>query len=258
MIREKLDDIRQLRLSPLDLLPHQDLREKIIDLALRGVPAGAHGQAKAHLQSFRQELLAKSVEDVHVVVFGGGTGLSNIIGGDSRLASWAQKPFIGLKEIFPQTHSIVCITDNGGSTGELLKDLPMVAVGDMRHVLLSSIQLTNLQKRYHIGAREAAGVATILSDLFNWRYSGPLLRDRADFSAIEKKLLGLPRSLAQFFESLCDHLFSDPRLAASLKRSHCLGNLLLATAVYKEIEASVTNLELLHQPQLRHGALFPA
>ena len=256
MIAEKLDNIRQIRLSPLDLLPQQELREKIIDLVLRGVPISAHGLAKTHLQSLRQELLAKSVEDVKVVVFGGGTGLSNIIGGDSRLASWVQKPFIGLKEIFPQTHSIVCITDNGGSTGELLKDLPIVAVGDMRHVLLSSIQLINLQKRYRIGAREAARVAGILADLFNWRYTGPLSRHRADFTAMEKKLHGLPRPLEYSLGSLVAHLFTDPRLAASLKRSHCLGNLLLAAAVYREIDASVTNLDLLQQQNLLHQALF--
>lgn len=256
MIREKLDNIRQIRLSPLDLLPHQDLREKIIDLVLRGVPVGAHGQAKAQLQSFRQELLVKSVEDVKVVIFGGGTGLSNIIGGDSRLGSWAQKPFIGLKEVFPQTHSIVCITDNGGSTGELLKDLPIVAVGDMRHVLLSSIQLTNLQKRYNIGAMEAARVVAILSVLFNWRYTGPLLRHGSDFTAIEKKLHGLPQPLEQFFGALFDHLFTDSRLAAPLQRSHCLGNLLLAAAVYREIDTFVTNLDLVHQQLVLHKALF--
>ena len=256
MIAEKLNTIRQIRLSPLDLLPQQDLREKIIDLVLRGVPAGAHGQTKALLQSLRHGLLTESVEEVRVVVFGGGTGLSNIIGGDSRLASWAHKPFIGLKEIFPQTHAIVCITDNGGSTGELLKDLPIVALGDMRHVLLSSIQLANLQKTYHIGALEAARVASILSDLFNWRYIGPLTRDRADFTALEKKLQGLPRQLEQFLAMLCDHLFTDGRLAATITRSHCLGNLLLAAVVYREIEPSVSNLDLLHAQHLLHQALF--
>ena len=256
MIAEKFQHIRQIRLSPLDLLPQEDLREKIIDLVLRGVPTGAHAVAKAQLQAFRQELLAKSVENVKVVVFGGGTGLSNIIGGDSRLASWAQKPFIGLKEIFPQTRSIVCITDNGGSTGELLKDLPIIAVGDMRHVLLSSIQLANVQKRYNIGAMEAARVATILSDVFNWRFIGPLTRNRPDFLAIEEKLSVLPRTLEQFISFLFDHLFSDPRFTAPLKRSHCLGNLLLAAAVYREIESSMTNIDLIHNQHLLHKALF--
>ena len=188
MISEKLQQIRDIQLSPLDLLPQQDLREKILDLVLRGVPAGTHSAAKVHLQSFRQELMAESVENVKVVVFGGGTGLSNIIGGDSRLASWVQKPFIGLKEIFPQTRSVVCITDNGGSTGELLKDLPIVAIGDMRHVLLSSIQLANLQRKYHIDTIEATEVASILSDIFNWRFIGPLERDRPDFLKIKAKL----------------------------------------------------------------------
>ena len=256
MIAEKLQHIQQIRLSPLDLLPQQDLREKIIDLVLRGVPAGAHGAAKAHLHAFRQGLLAESVENVKVVVFGGGTGLSNIIGGDSRLASWSQNPFVGLKEIFPQTHSIVCITDNGGSTGELLKDLPIVAIGDMRHVLLSSIQLANLQKRYNIDALDAARVAAILSDIFNWRYIGPLARNRPEFLAIEEQLSQLPQLFERYLRSLLDFLFSDPRLAAPLKRSHCLGNLLLAAVVYREIEPSMTNIDLVHNLHVLHKALF--
>ena len=256
MIAEKLHDIRQVRLSPLDWLPQQDLREKIIDLVLRGVPSCAHSVAKAHLHSFRQELLAESVENVKVVVFGGGTGLSNIIGGDSRLASWAQKPFVGLKEIFPQTRSIVCITDNGGSTGELLKDLPIVAVGDMRHVLLSSIQLTNLQKRYNIDAMEAAQVAAILSDIFNWRFTGPLVRNRQDLLDIEAKINLLPLSFGQFLRSLINYIFKDQRLAATLQRSHCFGNLLLAAVIYREIEPSITNIDLVHNQDLLHRALF--
>jgi uncharacterized cofD-like protein len=256
LISEKLQCIREVRLSPLDLLPQHDLREKILDLVLRGVPAGAHSAAKAHLQSFRQELLAANVENVKVVVFGGGTGLSNIIGGDSRLASWAQKPFSGLKEIFPNTRSIVCITDNGGSTGELLKDLPIVAVGDMRHVLLSSIQLANLQKRYNINALEAAEVASILSDVFNWRFIGPLQRNRPDFLTIEAKLRRLPRPFEQFLKSLFNYLFSDQRLAATLKRSHCFGNLLLAAVVYREIDQSMTNVDLACNQKLLHKALF--
>ena len=256
MIAEKLQHIRQVRLSPLDLLPQQDLREKIIDLVLRGVPDGAHTVAKAHLHSFRQELLAESVKNVKVVVFGGGTGLSNIIGGDSRLASWVQKPFVGLKEIFPLTRSIVCITDNGGSTGELLKDLPIVAVGDMRHVLLSSIQLANLQKKYNIDAMEAGRVAAVLSEVFNWRFTGPLTRNRPDFLAIEEKLRALPRSFEQFLRSLFDSLFSDPRLTVTLKRSHCLGNLLLAAVVYREIDQSDDQYRSGHNQELLHKALF--
>ena len=182
--------------------------------------------------------------------------MSNIIGGDSRLASWGQKPFIGLKKIFPHTRSVVCITDNGGSTGELLKDLPIVAVGDMRHVLLSSIQLANLQKRYNIDTAEAAEVASILSDIFNWRFIGPLERNHPDFLVLEAKLSNLPRPFEQFLRSLCNYLFSDPRLAATLRRSHCFGNLLLAAVIYREIDQGVTNVDLACNQKLLHKALY--
>jgi len=245
-----------VRFSPLDLLPQDDIREKILDLVLRGVPAGSQSVAKECLQAFRRELLTADVENVKVVVFGGGTGLSNIIGGDSRLTSWAQKPFVGLKEIFPQTRSIVCITDNGGSTGELLKDLPIVALGDMRHVLLSSVQLINLQKRYHLDTVEAVKVAAILSDVFNWRFIGSLERHRPDFLAIETQLRLLPLPLKQFLKSLLNYLFSDERLAAPLKRSHCLGNLLIAAAIYREIDQGITNVDLAGNQKLLHKALF--
>ncbi|MCP4341564.1 MAG: YvcK family protein [Desulfobulbaceae bacterium] len=256
MISEKLQQIRDIRFSPLDLLPQQDLREKILDLVLRGVPAGTYSAAKAHLQSFRQELMAANVENVKVVVFGGGTGLSNIIGGDSRLASWVQKPFVGLKEIFPQTRSVVCITDNGGSTGELLKDLPIVAIGDMRHVLLSSVQLANLQRKYHIDRIEAIEVASILSDIFNWRFKGPLERNRPDFLKIKAKLSKLPNPFQQFLKSLFNYLFSDQRLAATLQRSHCFGNLLLAAAIYREIDQGISNIDLASNQKLLHKALL--
>ncbi len=256
MISEKLQRILDVQLSPLDLLPQHDLREKILDLVLRGVPAGAYSDSKSQLQAFRQELLLTSVEDVKVVVFGGGTGLSNIIGGDSRLNSWIQKPFIGLKEVFPQTRSIVCITDNGGSTGELLKDLPIVAVGDMRHVLLSSIQLVNLQKKYSINPTQAKEVASILATLFNWRFSGPLERNRPDFQGIETKLQQLPQAFAQFLKTLIDSLFRDQRLAATLQRSHCLGNLLLTAAIYREIDQGLTNTDLACNQKLLHKAIF--
>lgn len=256
MLSEKLQDVLDIQISPLDLLPQQDLREKILELALKGVPGNAPDVAKVHLQELRRELLAANVENVKVVVFGGGTGLSNIIGGDSRLTSWAQKPFIGLKEIFPQTRAVVCITDNGGSTGELLKDLPIVAIGDMRHVLLSSIQLRNLQSLYSLNESEAAQVASILSDVFNWRYTGSLNRNRADYQDIEAKLGNLPKGFENYLQSLVQHLFSDKRLANVLTRGHCFGNLLLAAVIYREIDQGITNEELVFNQAALHQAIY--
>ena len=256
MIADRLRDIQEVRLSPLDLLPQIDIREKIVDLVLRGVPVNAHSTAKTHLMGLRQELLETQVDNVKVVVFGGGTGLSNIIGGDSRRDNWAEKPFIGLKEIFPQTRSIVCVTDNGGSTGELLKDLPIVAIGDMRHVLLSSIQSGNLQNKYTVDTVQANLIAAILADIFNWRFIGPLARGSELFFAIENKIRQLPLALEQYLKYLFEYLFIDQRLAETINRSHCLGNLLIAAAIYREVEKTQTNSDLAQQQELLHAAIY--
>ncbi|MGW8194800.1 MAG: gluconeogenesis factor YvcK family protein [Desulforhopalus sp.] len=249
---KKIEDISAIRLSPLDLLPQQDLREKIVSLVLRGVPPGINSVAKLHLSDLRRELLTTSVEDVKVVVFGGGTGLSNIIGGDSRLASWLQNPFSGLKEIFPKTHSIVCVTDSGGSTGELLKDLPLVAIGDLRHVLLSSIQLALLQKKYALNRSDAGQVVATLSAIFNWRFTGPLTKVHEGYRKIAVAIGTLPHSLHQYLGFLTNLLFTDKRLARVIDRSHCFGNLLLTAAIYNELDRGIANEELAENQALMH------
>src|SRR5210317_2101873 len=132
-----LDDLAQ---SPLDLLPQKEFAEKLIHLELQGSPEGLSLEIAAGLDDLAASLSEFEVQNTKVVVLGGGTGLSNIIGGDSRKKNWPEEPFSGLKEIFPQTKAIVCMTDDGGSTGELLKDLPFIALGDIRHVLLSSMR----------------------------------------------------------------------------------------------------------------------
>lgn len=256
LITEKLREIQQVRLSPLDLLSQHDIREKLVDLVLRGVPGNAHSTAKAQLTGLRQELLETDVENARVVVFGGGTGLSNIIGGDSRRENWADNPFSGLKEVFPRTRSIVCVTDNGGSTGELLKDLPLVAVGDMRHVLLSSIQSRILQKKYTVDRIEATVIASVLAEIFNCRFTGPLTRKSPHYLAIEGKIRQLPLTLAHYCSALFDCLFTDRRLAGTLNRSHCLGNLLMAAAIYRELDPAHSNAELAADQELLHPAIY--
>lgn len=248
--------MQKVQLSPLDLLPQLDLREKIVNLVLRGVPDNVHSTARTHLLALRNELLETSVENVKVVVFGGGTGLSNIVGGDSRRDNWVKKPFIGLKEIFPQTRSIVCVTDNGGSTGELMKDLPLVAIGDMRHVLLSSIESSNLQKRYVVDSFEAGKIATILAAIFNLRFSQPFAKATQQFHDVISQVDELPRALEQYLKYLLEYLFADPRLQETLQRPHCLGNLLLVAAVYREVDQAVTNEQLAEKQELLHRAIF--
>ncbi|MCK5515709.1 MAG: YvcK family protein, partial [Desulfobulbaceae bacterium] len=218
MISEKLRNIREVQLSPLDYLPQENLRENLVDLVLRDVPEETPVQARQLLSELRAELIKTNVEGVKVVVFGGGTGLSNLIGGDSRLESWIQNPFCGLKKYFPHCKSIVCVTDDGGSTGELLKDLPLVAIGDIRHVLLSSIRLSGLQARYNVTADQAQQIATICHSLFNHRCSGLLQSGLPKLKTLLLSLDFCPRTLKKYLVDLIDYLFIDTRLATTLQR----------------------------------------
>jgi uncharacterized cofD-like protein len=229
------------QLSALDLLPHADLREKLVELVLYGQPAGLDAETTVQFQRLRTALEDKAVEGVRIVVFGGGTGLSNLIGGDSRIATWARKPFVGLKELFPQTRAIVCVTDDGGSSGELQKDLPLIALGDIRHVLLSSIQSGRLQALYGLTLTQAVEVVSVLSSLFNYRFT-----QRPDTAATLMAQAGvdfgcLPPLMQEALAGLIDLLFTDPRLDPILSRPHCLGNLILAAAIYGEIPQGLAN-----------------
>ncbi len=255
--KNEADLVRSLKkisgklLSPLDLLPHNDLREKLVELVLSGVPPGLPAETAHGLQQLRDTLASEPVKDLNVVVFGGGTGLSTIVGGDSRSSSWPRNPFSGLKSLFPNTRSIVCITDDGGSTGELLKDLPLIALGDIRHVLLSSIQLSQLQELYGLTEAEATKAVDILATVFNYRFSTrpensqQLLRD---CGLVERNIL--PKAIQEGLEKMISHLFDDARLHNTLSRSHCLGNLLLAASIYKRIPDRYDNLRLAVEPIL--------
>lgn len=244
-----LQQITEKSFSPLDLLPHTDLREKLVELALSGVPAGVPSASAMALLQIKEALAREPVADLNVVVFGGGTGLSTIIGGDSRSASWVQDPFSGLKKLFPKTRSIVCITDDGGSTGELLKDLPLIALGDIRHVLLSSIQLEKLQKQYALTAERALQCVEVLAIIFNYRFS--VTPESCDELLNECGLRDqdvLPPVIAEMLAGVIDMLFVDSRLAKVLTKEHCLGNLILASSIYEQIPAKYAN-EKLHLRQ---------
>lgn len=216
-----------------DLLPEGDLAEKLIGLALTGVSPMPADMA-TELTVLLTALNATETKDVRVVVFGGGTGLSNLIGGDSRIPFWPADPFHGLKEVFPETRAVVCVTDDGGSTGELLKDLPLIALGDLRHVLLSSVRRQNLQEQYGLVGREAVLVVKMLYRLFNYRFavrprSLPELIGDADVTLAE-----LPEAMSRGLSTLLASLFVEPRLCSQLDHPHCLGNLLLAAAIFAQ------------------------
>lgn len=252
----RLDDLRRKQVSPLDLLPHQGLREKLIELVVSGDPPRLSQELTRLYGSLIESLESHRVDQARVVVFGGGTGLSNIIGGDCRSDGWGRHPFRGLKEVFPRTRSVVCVTDDGGSTGEMMKDLPLVAIGDIRHVLLSSIQLAVLQRTYQVSVPRARQIAAELARLFNFRFQQPPRTPDGLLSSCGANLELIPRGLREVLRDLIARIFADSRLSPTLKRPHCLGNLIVASAIYRFLDPEIREEDLAQAPELLHDPIF--
>jgi len=243
-LRLRLQELGEQRLTPLDMLPEGNLPERVISLLIDGIPDNIPPAIAAQLSDIIRQVNELEARDLKVVVFGGGTGLSNIVGGDSRRRDWQQAPFGGLKEIFPRCHSVVCITDDGGSTGELLKDLPLIALGDLRHVLLSSISRANFETRFGLNPGAAEKLAVALHQIFNYRFISCPVCAQQLLEETGADLESFPESLLFLLQSLIETLFADRRLSATLRRPQCLGNLLLAASIYQQLDPSIDRAEL--------------
>lgn len=241
-------------LSPLDFLADGSLAEKMISLVLAGPPAGGSSRLAGLFQETRARFREIDTRQLRVVTLGGGTGLSNIIGGDSRRSDWPEAPFNGLKEIFPATTSIVCVTDDGGSTGEVLKELPLVALGDMRHVLVSSISRDLLRDVHGLDDAGARQAIACLHAVFNYRFITP--PPSPGKLAVECGLAapGLPARMRDYLLLLISRMFSDDRLKRTLASPQCLGNLLLASAMFGFLEPAPTSAELAADHAALHRA----
>ena len=132
----------------------------------RTIPRGPHQTA---ISSLAQEIRASKCRGTKVVIFGGGTGLSTVLGGNSRLDDWPVNPFVGLKQEFPLLDVVVCTTDDGGSTGLLLQQLPIIGIGDLRKVLLSMVLRENLQATYGVDHILTRKVIHVIHCIFNHR-----------------------------------------------------------------------------------------
>lgn len=245
---ECLAQLTRSELSPLDFLPDGSLAEKMINLALTGPPRRLSVKLATLFQEIDNRIEGLDTSDLKVVTLGGGTGLSSIIGGDSRRSDWKENPFSGLKEIFPCIHSIVCVTDDGGSTGELLKHLPLVALGDLRHVLLSSIRRQKIKRKYGLDDKDARKLAAQLHAVFNYRFAIRPDSPEALLLATGVEGDGLPGELLTFLRELIERLFSDDRLAETLNHQQCLGNLLLASSIFAQpgMDQSISVLTCSH------------
>jgi len=253
-LQQLLQELEQNESGNSEFPTRGSLTERIISLVLGDSPLS--GIAGLHEKSLdlATALRTLDVSDLNVVLIGGGTGLSNIVGGDSRRREWCDTPFVGLKELFKNLHSIVCITDDGGSTGELLKDFPFVALGDLRHVMLSSVRSLTLKGRYNLDDSAAHLVAARLHALFNYRFiSRPhsvaqLLADSGTDIAV------FPESLRDYLGGLLSCLVTDQRMRPALERPQCLGNLLLAAAIYEKLPPDCAVEDCTAESRLVHRA----
>lgn len=251
---ELLQGLTQTRFAPLDFLGKGSLAERVLSLALgEASPPGIPGCGR-EWQQLAEGLRGVDVSTLHVVVLGGGTGLSRAVGGDSRRTEWKDAPFTGLKEIFPQLHSMVCVTDDGGSTGEMLKDFPLIGLGDLRRVLLASVRSSNLKHQYQVDDKGALKTAAALHSLFNCRFTVP--PESAEQLWQNCGPSQLPAPLAGYLADLIKRLLNDPRMKPALSRPQCLGNLLIAAAVYGKLPSFFRTAELIaNQKRLQAATL---
>lgn len=175
---------------------------------------------------------------MQAVVFGGGTGLSTVVGGNAQLANWPDNPSVGLKREFSQLDVVVCTTDDGRSTGEFLKQLPMIGIGDMRKLCLSMILPGNLEKTYGIGGQQGSMLIRLLHCVFNHRFpeSAGSYAPVADplLVAPERLRKACPRPLKNLLCSLGSFITPQGRGPTVNPGGHCLGNMLLTASIFME------------------------
>ena len=172
--------------------------------------------------------------EARVVVLGGGTGLSTVLGGNASLPAWGERPVAGLKREFRDVSVGVCTTDDGGSTGQLVRRLPMIGIGDTRKVMLSLMDRGEWLRRH--GPEVPA--LDIIRQVFQHRFgervpSRAELRDPVRVLPPEQRK-ACPASLRAELKALAQDA-PDWVLEALRAPRHCLGNLLLTLAVFRGV-----------------------
>lgn len=188
--------------------------------------------------SVSNNLLNYNYSKTRVVVLGGGTGLSTVIGGNSQNSDWPYNPFTGLKKIFQNLNVIVCTTDDGKSSGEFLKQLPIIGIGDIRKVCLSMILPYKLKLLYNINDSQANLLLQIIHLIFNYRFA----KNERSIRFVKNPLLTVPPVLRKFcpkdlkdlFISLGSSIISSKKNPSFSAAGHCLGNFLIISAIFKQ------------------------
>jgi len=207
--------------------------EHLVEFLLTGTLAA---NAPPGTEQLAVEVLRLDIRDTRVVILGGGTGLSTVVGGNSQMPDWADQPFIGMKQEFADLDIVVCTTDDGGSTGRLLKSLPLIGIGDLRKLLISSILPVNLQHSYHLSPRESGDLVHAIQALFNFRFrerdNNPerLFNPLAVLSPDLRE--ALPKPLARSVRELGRYISLGGPGPQIMPAGHSLGNLMLASAIF--------------------------
>lgn len=234
-----LDFLGRENFSDSSPAEQRTLLENVINLILRGEPPGE--DALGLYTEMLREVEKFSTKGMKAVVFGGGNGLSSILGGDNTKEAWGESPYSGLKMLFEDLTVVVCVTDDGGSTGELIRRVPVIAVGDIRRAVLSAVTPRNLQRAYRgITAERVEELPGLLQKIVNHRFG-----ERAGLPARSlKTVLSLvpaarralvPEELSSRLESAWQLFKKHPVLSRVPVRSHCLGNLLLTAEIYRRV-----------------------
>ncbi len=210
--------------------------ERLIEVVLND---GFHyGTVPAVVQQLAEEVRTFDCRNIRAVVLGGGTGLSTVVGGNSQLPEWPNNPNVGLKQTFPHVDVVVCTTDDGRSTGELLKHLPMIGIGDVRKLCLSMVVPEELETAYGLDGPRGRALIRLIHSIFNHRFP----EGSTDFRQVSDPLLVVPESLRDACpKPLKDLLrwlgrFLTPAGDGPTVRpgGHCLGNLLLTASIFQE------------------------
>jgi 2-phospho-L-lactate transferase/gluconeogenesis factor (CofD/UPF0052 family) len=194
------------------------------------------------METLAREVRRYNPRDLHVVILGGGTGMSTVVGGNSQLPDWPDDPFDGLKSVFTRLDVVVVTTDDGGSTGQLLQHLPMIGIGDLRKSCLSLIRGENLLRTYDLNEQQVRDVVRIIHALFNYRFPeqgvrGSLLKN--PLRIVPKNMRSrCPAGLESGLRELTCFAAGLVQQHGMLLQRHSLGNLLLTAAVFRAARRS--------------------
>lgn len=193
-----------------------------------------HQKPPPDLSMLVESALRYRTEGLRAVVLGGGTGMSNIVGGATSFQKSRTEP-VGLKMEFGRLDVITCTTDDGGSTGELLKFLPIIGIGDLRKSCAALIMPQRLAQKYGLTNDHSLRVMQMLQRIFAHRGASETATARYlrnPVMLLPKSLRAeMPKGLGATLQRWSDASAMIAQACGMPSAKHCLGNLLILGAL---------------------------